>query len=377
MPISNDQTGPRRILLAVTGLSPQIVTETLYALAVASKQPWIPHEIRLLTTTEGAERARLALLSEEPGWFARLVADYRLPAIQFDQSSIVTVRDAAGKSLDDIRTPEDNERVADLITETVRTLTESETELHVSIAGGRKTMGFYLGYALSLFGRAQDRLSHVLVNEPFESSWDFFYPTPYSRVITTRGDKLADTRDGRVSLAEIPFVSLRDGLPTRLREGAASYSQTVAAAKRAMLPPVLRIDLEGGLIEAGGERFKLADADFGFYAWFAHRRAQDQPPIRWDDEVEIEEFLEFYEARCGRCSQRVETLRVVHRDGIEKEWFEQRLSKTNHAVYKALGDILAKPYIIVSQGKRPKTRYGFTIDPDAIRFETIEGMGDD
>jgi CRISPR-associated protein (TIGR02584 family) len=28
--------------------------------------------------------------------------------------------------------------------------------------GERKTMGFYVGYALSLFGRAQDRLSHVI-----------------------------------------------------------------------------------------------------------------------------------------------------------------------------------------------------------------------
>jgi CRISPR-associated protein (TIGR02584 family) len=35
----------------------------------------------------------------------------------------------------------------------------------MSIAGGRKTMGFYAGYALSLYGRAQDRMSHVLVEE--------------------------------------------------------------------------------------------------------------------------------------------------------------------------------------------------------------------
>ena len=30
-------------------------------------------------------------------------------------------------------------------------------------------MGFYLGYALSLYGRTQDRLSHVLVSSPYES----------------------------------------------------------------------------------------------------------------------------------------------------------------------------------------------------------------
>lgn len=64
---------PRRLLVAVTGLSPQIVTETLYALAVApSASAFLPTEIHLITTRSGAEKARLALLSDEPGWFHRL-----------------------------------------------------------------------------------------------------------------------------------------------------------------------------------------------------------------------------------------------------------------------------------------------------------------
>ncbi|MBV5299598.1 MAG: TIGR02584 family CRISPR-associated protein, partial [Rhodoferax sp.] len=76
----------------------------------------------------------------------------------------------------DIRSPADNRAAADFITAQVRAITaDSGCALHASIAGGRKTMGFYLGYALSLFGRPQDRLSHVLVSEPFESSYDFFY----------------------------------------------------------------------------------------------------------------------------------------------------------------------------------------------------------
>ena len=62
----------RRILIAVTGLSPQIVTETVFALATRQPDPWIPHQIVLITTARGAENARLQLLSEEPGWFHRL-----------------------------------------------------------------------------------------------------------------------------------------------------------------------------------------------------------------------------------------------------------------------------------------------------------------
>lgn len=57
----------RRILLAVTGLSPQVVTETLYALCVVQKPNFIPTEIHILTTTEGAEHGFLIknLLAEE------------------------------------------------------------------------------------------------------------------------------------------------------------------------------------------------------------------------------------------------------------------------------------------------------------------------
>ena len=52
----------RRILLAVTGLSPQILTETLYALGVVpgkGNTPFVPTEVHLITTTQGADLARI------------------------------------------------------------------------------------------------------------------------------------------------------------------------------------------------------------------------------------------------------------------------------------------------------------------------------
>lgn len=136
---------PRRVLLAITGLSPQVVTETVYALTIERSRPFVPTEIHLLTTREGAERARLALLSSEPGWFHRLRQDYGLPQIAFDESRIHQLRDEHGTALDDIRTPEQNRLAADFIIEHVRGLTsDPDCAVHVSIAGGRKTMGFFL-----------------------------------------------------------------------------------------------------------------------------------------------------------------------------------------------------------------------------------------
>ena len=173
---------PRRILLCVTGLSPQLVTETLYAL-VHSSPPFMPTEIHIATTRTGAESARLNLLSTRPGWFERLRRDYALPEIAFDQSFIHILTDADGEPLDDIRTPEDNVRAADFITDFVRGLTADENcAVHASLAGGRKTMGFFLGSNMSLYGRAQDRMSHVLVQPAYETLPDFYYPTPYESI---------------------------------------------------------------------------------------------------------------------------------------------------------------------------------------------------
>jgi len=74
-------------------------------------------------------------------------------------------------------------------------------------------MGFLLGYALSLFGRPQDRLSHVLVDQAFETHPEFFYPPKMSRVLTTREGRPINATDARVLLADIPIVRLRLGLP--------------------------------------------------------------------------------------------------------------------------------------------------------------------
>ena len=269
----------RRLLVAVTGLSPQIVTETLYALAVGQRPPFIPTEIRLITTEEGAERAKLSLLHPESGWFHRLRDDYGLPAITFGPEHIHVLTDASGQPLGDIRTPGDNTRAADAITDVVRDLTrDGDSALHVSIAGGRKTMGFYLGYALSLYGREQDRLSHVLVSPPYESHPQFFYPTPGSQVIYTPPphNRPYDTRDAEITLAVIPFVRLRDELPDVLLDEEARFDDAVTAAQRAIGPTELVIDLPGRRLRAGGKVIGLSPLHLAFLSWLARRQARGE-----------------------------------------------------------------------------------------------------
>jgi CRISPR-associated protein (TIGR02584 family) len=371
VPTQHPSSYQRRILLAVSGLSPQIVTETIYALASLVDEPFVPTEVHLITTREGANRAELSLLSDDLGWFHKLCADYHLPGIQFSRKNIHIMRDANERGMDDIRSIEDNRAAADFITARVREFSADPTcALHVSIAGGRKTMGFYLGYALSLYGRPQDRLSHVLVSEPFENSIEFFYPTPYSRVLQTRDGKLADTAMAEVTLAEIPFVSLRHGLPQALLSGHSSFGETVAAAQAALAAPELVIDVAGRCIQAGGRTIDIAPAELALLAVFARQTisragalpapSKGVPDLPW-----AQRFLREYRAITGTLSDTDATERAL-RNGMDGEYFSVRKSKLERKLKTTLGP--AADAYKIDGGKQRPGKYQLTLVPEAVRF---------
>ncbi|AGX86932.1 CRISPR-associated ring nuclease Csm6 [Candidatus Symbiobacter mobilis] len=364
---------PRRVLIAVSGLSPQIVTETIYALAADQDEAFVPTEVHLLTTATGAQRAELSLLSEDLGWFHKLQADFHLPGIAFDRSHIHVMRDAQGKPLGDIRTPADNQAAADFITAQVRAFTADDAcALHASIAGGRKTMGFYLGYALSLYGRAQDRLSHVLVSEPFESSYDFFYPTPYSRVLRLLNNQLADSVNAQVTLANIPFVSLRHGLPSALLAGTASFNDTVEAAIAALAPPRLRLHLRGQYIVAGTTRIALPPAELALLAVFARRAEMGKEPLPAPakgvpDKDWATIYLREYRRITGNDAENQDPTHRALRKGMDGEYFSIHKSRLHKTLKNTLGPS-ANAYLIADGGTRPRL-YQLALNADAIAFE--------
>lgn len=360
---------PRRILLAVTGLSPQIVTETLYALTVERNPAWIPTEIQIVTTLRGTEEARLNLLSEERDWFRRLCRDYGLPPIAFGAGDIHVMRRRDGEALEDIRDEADNMAAADFITEHVRALTaDTQASLHVSIAGGRKTMGFFLGYALSLFGRAQDRLSHVLVSSPFESHQDFYYPSPVTRVLH-KDQQTFDAKDAKVWLGDIPFVRLRDGLPEALLAGASRFPDSVIAAQRALAPPSLVVELSdrGVQIEAGDVAVDMAPADAAFYLLIA-RAAAEGRTLRWDDPGLAEAYLGEYAHFAVPASARYEEAEKRLADPLRDEWFEERKAKCNAALRRSLGEAGARAYQIQGFGARGRMRFGLALPSELVHL---------
>jgi CRISPR-associated protein (TIGR02584 family) len=374
-PYPDDPTSyPRRILLAVTGLSPQVVTETLYALAVEQTPPFIPTRIEVLTTEEGRQRALLQLLDPDRGAFPAFCREFDLDALApaFDPAAIGVIESANGP-LADIQSVDDNRCAADAIVERIRMLTsDPETALHVSIAGGRKTMGFLAGHALSLFGRPQDRLSHVLVAESFTTHSEFFFPPKRRRVLYDRMNRPVRTDQAQLVLADIPFLRLRGQLPETLLADGRSYSDTVAEAQAAF-DPVLEIDLPQRCARFGGRPVKLPPVEFAWLAWHAQRRRRAELPhggaTRWT-ETDPAEFGALYRSiapdteRADQVSQRIARLA---RSGNEKEWFEQHTAKLNKLLKQKLG-FGAAPYLLRSSGRRPFSRTGLTLPPERIRW---------
>ena len=68
----------KNILFLVTGMTPQIITETLYALAVDSENSdkWVPTEIHVLTTAKGKIQIRSRLFND--GIFEQFLKDFHL-----------------------------------------------------------------------------------------------------------------------------------------------------------------------------------------------------------------------------------------------------------------------------------------------------------
>lgn len=368
-------TFPRRILLATIGLAPQILTETLYALAVCGDPPFVPNEIHVITTEEGRHRLTLALLDASTAKLAEFAREFDLAQLEsaLTPERVHVIHDPAGSTLSDISSGSDSEAAADQIVSLVRTLTSDDNAaVHVSIAGGRKTMGFLLGYALSLFGRTQDRLSHVLVDQPFENHPQFFYPPRNPRVLYAKDDRPINTADAKLSLAEIPFVRLRYGLPQELVEGEASFSETVALAQKSIAEPQLVIDPKNRVIACHGVRLSLQPLQFAIYAWLARRRLEGldgDGAVHWST-ADPRELLNEYRSLPDLPPGAEQEQEERWKDGIPSETLEQNKARINTELTHALGRF-SEPYLIHHRGQLSGTRYvriGLKLAPETISF---------
>lgn len=342
----------KRILLSVTGMSPAVVTETLYALV--TEKGFIPTEIRVITTLQGKNKLLDVLLRR--GALAEFIADYGeqygFSHIHFDESCIEVINDTNGEKLADIRTPEENDLAANQIVKLVGQLCQDEhSAIHVSIAGGRKTMGFFLGYALSLYGRKQDSLSHVLVSAEFENVRDFYYPKPYPCEIFNDKGVALDASQGKVMLAEIPWVRLGLGIPADLLNNQISYSQSVNNAQQILETPSISFigKIVDRKVKLGEHMVKLAPRGYTFLlALVIAKEQQWKFDYNKQETKIIELYLQIYELVKGNDLSMQDRLTGKYYElDILKKVLSESAYDINEKVRKAfsLGKSVKVPYI--------------------------------
>jgi len=269
----------REMLVAVVGLTPQVITEALYALTQVRKPPVPLDEIAVITTRPGRDLIEATLLKPRVGRFHTFCRDYGIPpgSLRFDASSILVVPGPDGRPLEDIRTAEESTALADFILSFVRDLTRDPgVRLYGSIAGGRKTMGVDLALAFQLYGRPRDILFHVLVwPSELEGEESFFYPPPGMKTIRVKGRTIR-VQDIRVDLAEIPILFLREKLPV-LKEGKAiAYTELIRRSQEELAllqaPPALVVEPAGRKLRIGEKVVLLSPLEMALYLLLARRR---------------------------------------------------------------------------------------------------------
>lgn len=235
-------TSFREILVFVAGSTPQVITETIQAL-VCQQPPIVPNRIHIVTTA--ANKKLITTKLTDAGILASLCREYEIPALELHDDDFLVLCDRQGCEIKDLWTIEENEAAADHIVSFLRELAaDPGTRLHCSLAGGRKTMSYFMGLAFQLVARQWDRLYHVMVSPDFEKNADFFYKPRMATTISAHhldgSTKTLNTDDAQVSLIQLPLIYLRDKLlPTGdgVREMVAEGQRTINSS--AVQLPVL------------------------------------------------------------------------------------------------------------------------------------------
>jgi CRISPR-associated protein Csx14 len=372
------------ILLAVAGLSPQVVTETLYAL---HQQKRSVDAVHVITTRRGREAVETQLLSPVRGHYRRYLEEYGISAdaIDFGHANIHTVVDETGREIEDIEDEEDNERFLSKCMEmTFHFTSDDRTSVYFSIAGGRKTMSACLMTAAQFYARPQDRIYHVLVTPEFENSENFFYPPRIPGPVELRDRQgrrhIRESDHSRIKLVHIPFISIRDQLaPDLLRAPADPESLMLTLVRDDQYG--LTVDLAAGKAIYKNQELSLMPARMALFAFFAIRKKNcpHEPAASRRCRACTDCYLDFYE-----ISDRQQEITALYRriarnrdlnvmsdtgiTGLTAENFNSYKGKLRRDLADAFGLYAAGQLAVEGRGKKPDRRYGIRMDRARIRL---------
>lgn len=353
----------KNILICVSGLTPQIVTETLFCLSY--KEKISIDEIYVLTTARGREvilgrdehpaTPKTSLKRE----IEKLCKQYKLrkPLFQENDDHIIVAKEEAIE-LPDIRSDKDNILFPNKVCEFLRLKTsDPHNVLFCSITGGRKSMSVHLANALSIFARENDRLVHVLTKE--EHEFKGFYPQTKNEI-----------KD--LELSDIPFVRLRPILSAELKrpyllksnfDDIVKFTQTQLKA----LSPSnkLILDIERRELRYINNRIDLEPNQFLFYYYFVDSKNRGINEISIYDFTSLQtrdKFIEYFKEYYKNIY--IEG-KEWYKKGFTKEDFRTKRSKVNSKIKELIeDDDISSNYLIDVNRKYGESTYYIKADKD-------------
>ena len=262
--VDREMLKKRIVLIAGMGTAPAVLTETVWALAHQS-HAIVPDKIEVLVTQAGKKKLCDEILSGSPSVWEQMCYSLRDDGIDIDgklvfgETSISLIPDVHGNGIADLRSGEDNLCAADFMLDRLRQYTESsDTVVLASIAGGRKTMSALLYSCMTLLGREDDKVLHVLLPPEFEGGVEppMYYPVRGVTYTNQKTGKRYRSAASRIELFEVPFVRMRGWYQEKFKTIPPSYrtliSRVQTVAPPAITYPEIEIDAYNGGVALNG-----------------------------------------------------------------------------------------------------------------------------
>lgn len=335
----------KNILICVSGLTPQIVTETFYCLTVQKKIKI--DEVYIITTKRGRDVVigiddaphipKTALKKE----LKNLCQKHKIKMPLFDNNDkhIITAKEES-LELSDIRTDKHNVLFPNRVCEFIRKISlDPDCTLYCSISGGRKTMGVHLAFALSLFGRENDKLLHVLTSE--ENEFKGFYP-------------INKNEAKALEISEISFVRLRSFIKKDEPDNeilAHNYKEIVDYTQKQLKlqsnKSKIILDIERRELSFNQAKKSLQPLLFLFYFHFVEAKLKNNKNYQVADFVDDKTRTDFIEYFQVYYPNHYVKEKKWYSKGFSKEDFRSMRSNVNNCIKELIGDEdLAKQFII-------------------------------
>lgn len=377
----------REILVLVLGSTPQIITETIQALA-CQQPPIIPDRICIITTAHGKHLVQKKLVQD--GILSALCREYEIQNLEIIDDDFLVLRDPQGREIKDLWTVEENELAADQIAAFMRELAaEPATRLHCSLSGGRKTMSYFMGLTFQLIARQWDRLYHVMVSPDFEKNPDFFYKPRINTTITARfrdgSSKTLQTEDAHVHLIELPLIYLRD----KLSLGVGGVREMVAEGQRTINSSSVQLPVAVNLFERtlyiGTTLIELPPTQLTIYTAFLRLKTGPcklntrnyckectscfVPLVEMIEQPFIEAMADDYQQIYGGDVIKREELLDKWSSTLDSDSLRQQISKINRSIKDELKDeTLYMFYLISCNRKYAGSRYGIPVEKRMVKI---------